>query len=558
MKLLTRPAICLVLLLTTVSCQSDPDSRAPDPPAAATPSRSDDDVIHDGQDSPFPELVEAPPAAAQEPSDPPEAARPVGVHKAPDTEKSPELAAAAKEDEPAHSRDLAAIRAAGEILMLTPTNATSYFLYRGEPMGFEYELMRQFAEENHLTLRVEVVSDPTTLLDRLDQGAGDIAAGRLARTDVLEGRIAYTRPLYQSDPVLVQQERPIVATDLPPEATQAASGRSKTIQEIEAGVRLIEKPWQLAGKRVDVPQDSAYERTLIELEDSISGDIHVVEVQTGDEALIKRVAEGQITYTVAHENIGRLTEVYFTNLKIKPILGETHEIVWALPAASTELLAALNAWLEGKERSGHLAVMYRKYFADRRAFTERVESEYLTSATGKLSPFDDLLRRYAPSLGWDWRLLASQAYQESRFNPKAKSWAGAAGLLQLMPRTAKEVGVTDLFKPEDNVSGAVRFLQSLQTRWADRIADEKERLKFILASYNVGPGHVDDARRLAEKYGGDPQSWRDVSYWLLEKSKAKIAADPVVKFGYCRGIEPVMYVERILERFEHYRQFVET
>ena len=157
---------------------------------------------------------------------------------------------------------------------------------------------------------------------------------------------------------------------------------------------------------------------------------------------------------------------------------------------------------------------------------------------------------------WDWRLLASQAYQESRFNPAARSWAGATGLLQLMPRTAQQFGVTNPLDPEDNLRGGVRFLQWLKDYWAKRIPDEGERLKFVLASYNTGQGHVEDAQRLAEKHGGDPQRWEDVSYWLLQKSKQQFSNDPVVKFGFCRGIEPVTYVSLIMDRFDHYRQFV--
>jgi membrane-bound lytic murein transglycosylase F len=158
-------------------------------------------------------------------------------------------------------------------------------------------------------------------------------------------------------------------------------------------------------------------------------------------------------------------------------------------------------------------------------------------------------------LKWDWRLLAAQAFQESRFKPAARSWAGATGLLQLMPATAREYGVKNALDPEDNVRGAVKFLVWLTKYW-NKIPSEDERLKFILASYNTGAGHVEDAQRLTEKYGGDPQAWNDVAYWLLQKSKVQYSTDPVVKYGFCRGIEPVTYVALILERFNHYKQFV--
>jgi membrane-bound lytic murein transglycosylase F len=176
--------------------------------------------------------------------------------------------------------------------------------------------------------------------------------------------------------------------------------------------------------------------------------------------------------------------------------------------------------------------------------------------TGRLSEYDDLFRREVGQLGWDWRLLASLAYQESQFLPTARSWAGAQGLLQLMPGTARVLGVRNRYDPEENVSGGVRFLVDLTARWTPLIADPDERLRFILASYNVGPGHVDDARRLTEKYGGDSHVWENVAYWLLQKSKREVYTDPVVRHGFARGLEPVTYVAKILERYEHYRQFV--
>jgi membrane-bound lytic murein transglycosylase F len=147
-------------------------------------------------------------------------------------------------------------------------------------------------------------------------------------------------------------------------------------------------------------------------------------------------------------------------------------------------------------------------------------------------------------------------YQESRFKPQAQSWAGAQGLMQLMPPTARQFGVRDANDPEDNVRGAVKFIEWLTNYWDDIILDENERLKFILASYNTGHGHVEDARRLAEKYGDDPNLWEEVAYWLLQKSKAEVYNDPVVKYGFARGLEPVLYVRHILDRYEHYRQFV--
>jgi membrane-bound lytic murein transglycosylase F len=459
-------------------------------------------------------------------------------------------------------RDLASIRERGTLTVLAPYNSTTYFLYRGEPMGYEYELLRTFAEEHGLALKMLVVTDRKSIFSLLNAGEGDLAAARLVPTDEDRTHVAFTNALYRTEPALVQQEAP-------PEEANMSEAAEKALEpapdeplpeELELQARLVTRPAQLAGETVHLPQKDAYKRTLVELSDEISGDVYVVEAEAriGDEALARKVASGEVEFTVMQSNVAELKEAEFTNLKVRPVVGQVHSVSWAVRRNSPELLAELNRWIAEKKNAATLAALYRKYFVDRKKHRERATSEYLASTTGRLCEYDPLLQRYATELNWDWRLLASQAFQESRFKPTARSWAGATGLLQLMPRTAREFGVENLNDPEENVQGAVKFLKWLTDYWTKRIPDEGERLKFILASYNTGAGHVEDAQRLAEKYGGNPRSWEDVSYWLLQKSTQQYSNDPVVKFGFCRGVEPVTYVERILERYDHYRQFVVT
>ena len=464
---------------------------------------------------------------------------------------------------PPIERDLAQIRERGSLVVLAPYNSTTYFIYQGEPLGYEYELLRAFAKDIGVPMKVVVAADPKSLFALLNSGDGDIAAGRIvpptAPTTALQEQapVAFTRALYRTQPALVQQEQGPEAAG---EGTEKAlePGPANPAPEIDIEARLISRPAQLSGRTVNLPEKSEYKRTLVELSDEISGEIHVVEVggKIQDEALAQKVARGEVQFTVMQSNIADLKEAEFKNLRVRPILAEPHSVSWAVRKNSPELMKALNAWIEEKKNGSYFDSLYQKYFIDRRRHLERVQSEYLTSKTGKLCAFDPLLKQYATELNWDWRLLASQAFQESRFKPEARSWAGATGLLQLMPATAREFGVTDANNPEDNVKGAVKFLKWLTRYWEKRIPDESERLKFILASYNTGAGHVEDAQRLTEKYGGDPQKWDDVSYWLLQKSTQQYSSDPVVKFGFCRGLEPVNYVTNILERFDHYKQFV--
>ncbi len=455
------------------------------------------------------------------------------------------------------SRDLAEIRNRGELTVLAPYNSTTYFIYQGEPLGYEYELLQGFAKDLGVTLKMIVVTDPKSLLPLLNSGEGDIAASRLIPTADNQNFVDFTRALYHTEPVLVQQGEP------PSEAGKGTEqalkpGPADQLPEIDIEARLVTKPTQLAGRTVNLPEQSPYHRTLMELSDEISGEIYVVEVggKIQDETLAQKVARGEVQFTVMQKNLADLKEAEFKNLKVRPILGDTQSVSWAVRKNSPDLLAALNSWIAEKKNTSLFDRLYQKYFIDRRRYLERTTSEYLTSTTGKLSEFDPLLKQYAVALNWDWRLLASQAFQESRFKPNARSWAGATGLLQLMPATARQFGVTNALDPADNLQGAVKFLKWLQDYWAKRIPDEGERLKFILASYNCGAGHVEDAQRLTEKYGGDPQKWDDVSYWLLQKSTQQYSTDAVVKFGFCRGLEPVNYVSHILERFDHYKQFV--
>ncbi|MDX1582502.1 MAG: transglycosylase SLT domain-containing protein [Thermoanaerobaculia bacterium] len=458
---------------------------------------------------------------------------------------------------PPVTKDLDQILEHGTLHALVTFNSTGYFIYRGEPLGYEYELLDQFAEDHDLDLSVTVVRDRSELWPRLNRGDGDVAAARVLRTTADEKHVAFTESLYRTRPSLVQRDEPVSAVDIPRDVGDLLD-IPKRIDPVNLPARRIEEPEDLSEASVHLANRSQWKERLLELEEEITGDIEVVEVEdvTSVEPLIRRVARGEIRLTVSPKNVAELNEEYFENLMITPTIGPPAQVVWAVRQNAPVLLEKLNAWIEDPENQDMFDELYERYFEDREAYRELVSDEYLSSETGRISEWDDLFREHSKDLGWDWRLLASQAFQESRFDPKARSWAGAMGLLQLMPRTAKEVGVSNPNDPTENVEGAVRYLLKLEEAWKDEILDEEERLKFVFASYNAGRGHVLDAQRLAEKNGDDPDSWEDVAYWLLKLSKREHYTDPVVKYGFVRGLEPVTYVDLILERFEHYQQFV--
>ncbi|HEX8170428.1 MAG TPA: transporter substrate-binding domain-containing protein [Thermoanaerobaculia bacterium] len=489
---------------------------------------------------------------AQQPPPPPPAAVPAATP----TPKPVDTPAPPPATTPPIARDLPEIAAEKTLRVLFTFNSTGYFVFRGETMGYEYELLSRFAKSAKLKLVPVVVRDTNTLFEQLNRGEGDLVAAQLVAPSN-EQQVLVTDGLYATAPVVVQrgggneQSGHSAATS----TALAREERETGSRDLVIRARLVAKPADLAGQRVHISRRSPYRATLLELNNELDRDVDVVEVDESADRLIQRLSEGEIGFTVAPENLAQLKTNEYANLVIHPALGPPQQVVWAMRRNAPQLHDALNAFIAAQRKSGLLAVLYRKYFLDRRGFQQRAASRYLTAETDILSPYDAWFREYARIPGWDWRLVASQAYQESRFNANAHSWAGAVGVMQIMPRTARELRINPR-DPRQSIEGACRYLWQMDDRLKKEIPSEKERIRFILASYNVGAGHVDDARRLAKKYGDDPTSWEDVAYWLIRKSKRGVYNDPVVKYGFARGTEPVDYVERIMDRFAHYKAFV--
>ena len=231
---------------------------------------------------------------------------------------------------------------------------------------------------------------------------------------------------------------------------------------------------------------------------------------------------------------------------------------WVVRKDSPALSASLSQWMTAHQKDFFEYSTIRIKSSSGRTYTPRrkVSSPILNASRGQISLYDDLFKKYAISCGWDWRLMAAQAYQESAFDPQAVSYMGAMGLMQLMPGTAKDVGVSqsEVFVPESNVRGAAKLINKLNTHYSF-ISNTDERINFILAGYNAGSGHVDDARALAKKYGKNPNVWLgNVDAFVLKMSDAKYYNQPEVKYGYFRGSETYDYVNSIRSRWSEYKK----
>jgi len=435
--------------------------------------------------------------------------------------------------------DLNEIRQRGFITALVDNNSVSYFIYKGNSLGYEYELLKRLADDLKVDLRIRLIVNIEEAMDLLNIGAGDIIAFPLTVTEERKQYITFTKNHFTTTQVLIQR---------------------KTLPEgdsVMAESAMIRTPNQLIGKDVYVKKGSSFKEQLEEISKALGGTINVKEDNDDEEteALIRKVALGEIQYTVNDKIFASVNATYYPELDIQTEIGVPQQIAWAVRKNSPELLEATNVWLTRIKRKGTFRIIYEKYFNSPRTSFIRMNSNFSSlSEEGKLSRYDDQIKEGAKDLGWDWRLLAAMIYQESHFNPHVESWAGAVGLMQLMPGTLAQYHVRDPYNPEQSLQGGVRFLKYLDRLWGKTVKDSTERVKFVLASYNVGLSHVVDARNLTRKYGKNPVVWDgNVEFYLVKKSISKYYRDPVTVAGYCRCTGPVAYVKEVLDRYEEYK-----
>ena len=437
--------------------------------------------------------------------------------------------------------DLDSIIARGKLVAVTDFNSTNYFLYRGEPMGFHYELLKAFSD--HLGVDIEIVTENSieNAFSMLKTGQVDLLAMGLTVSPSRKDEIQFTEPIDSTRQVLVQRK---------PHKWQTMSSSS-----LES--KLIRKYTDLSNKIIYVQKGSSHAELLDQLSNEIGHRITVVEIPFEAEALIQLVDKGEINYAVCDENIALVNATYFPEIDVATQLSSPLNLAWGIRKTnSKQLKKELDQWIVNFKTTQTFALLYSKYFKNSRSSTI-VKSDYYALSTGKVSPWDDLIKESSETIKWDWRLLASLICQESGFNPNVISRVGAYGLMQIMPETGKHFGIDITSSPESNIKAGAKYIIWLYKIFDPRIADENEKTKFILAAYNAGPGHVLDAMKLAGKNGKDPQKWDDnVAVWILKKSEPLYYNDSVVKYGYFKGKESVAFVMEVLERYAHYRNII--
>ena len=427
-----------------------------------------------------------------------------------------------KNEEEKVQTDLPGIKERGELVALTLYSSTSYFNYRGEPMGFQYELCEQFAQSIGVKLRIEVANSKEELVRKLQNGEGDLIAYNLLVTNEQKDSLIYCGEEMLTHQVLVQRN----------------------------GRNALKDVTEMPGKEIYV-NPGRYLQRLNNLNNELGGGliIHTIpEDSLSEEDLIERVAQGKIDYTVCDSEIARINKTYYSNLNISLNISFNQRSSWAVRKDEPLLAQAANEWFKKNKTSKAYLASSKRYFEQSKRITH---GAILSVKKGQISHFDKLFRTYAETIGWDWRLLAALAYAESNFDPKVISWAGARGLMQLMPRTARNMGLPAGKEddPEESIKAACKLINLLDRNFSS-IKDKDERINFILASYNAGEGHIKDAMALTQKYGGNPSVWEDnVEKYLKLKSNEHYFNDPVCKNGYFRGDETCSFVKSI--RYQH-------
>lgn len=422
--------------------------------------------------------------------------------------------------------DLPSIEQRGILRVITTKNPSHYYLDKGNLLGFEYELLNQFAKKKMLRVDVVLAESTEEMFQLLKEGKGDVIAASIPASVVnVDDSIQFTSAYHYASPVIV--------------------GRNTD--------ELIVDTRDLQGRRITLAEDSPYWDYLMQLKER-GMEFELVKADTGVnmEGTLLMVALGMYDISVVGNHQLSQINTKSVGLNSKLVLSEPLAHRWAVRSNDKQLGDALNMYIENLYRSANYNVLHAKYFEQNKI---RNSDERVTQVSS-ISPYDDVTKEYSEEYGFDWRLVTALMFQESQFNPTAYSYAGAEGLMQLIPATAELMGVSDTSNAESSINAGIRYLDYLRAKFEEDLSLE-DRIWFTLASYNAGYGRVKRARALAVEMGLDKNVWFDnVEVAMMELAK------PFMKDGeqvrYCRCGQTVVYVREIRTRYFNYIRLTDT
>lgn len=409
---------------------------------------------------------------------------------------------------------------------------TSYFIYREEKMGYDYNLVTRLAADKGMAVDLIVAPNLSAMIEMLDSGDVDLIAYEVPVIAEYRSKALACGPENFTSQVLVQPRSDSLA---------------------------ITDVTQLVGRDVYVEKNSKYQLRLQNLNEELGGGIRIHPISRDTfitEDLINMVSTGEIPLTVVDSDIARINKTYYRNLDITLRLSFPQQSSWAVAPRDKWLADSIDQWFEQENHRRTQAELLKRYFELSKGESSMISIDL---SKGYISPYDNLFKKHAKAIGIDWRLLASQGYAESHFDTTVVSWAGARGIMQIMPGTARAYGLGPdrITNPEANISTAARIIADLDKSLSRYVADPEERQKFVVAAYNSGLAHIYDAIALAKKYGKDPAVWTgNVEETLMMKSKPEYYNDEVCKYGYFRGRQTHEYVIKVMDFYSKARRMI--
>lgn len=437
------------------------------------------------------------------------------------------LALAACQDEYASRSALSGleqIRAEGELVVLTRNTPSTYFQDHNDASGFEYDLATAFAQQLGVNVRVETADTIEQLFQRL----------RTSKQPILVAAGMTSNPARQ------------------PQALFSDSYLQVTPQVIyRTGSKRPREPADLIGKRILVIKDSVHAESLQQLQTELPELEFSVSDAVESADLLRMVDESQIDITVVNSNELAMHQVYFPHIQLAFSLEPVIDLQWIIHqprnASDTSLLDAINVFLQESREKGLIDTLVERYYGHLDVMGYVGANAFAKHLQQRMPKYETLFRQYAKEFGLEWQFLAAVGYQESHWDPEARSKTGVRGLMMLTQRTAEELGVRDRLDPEQSIRGGAKYLAQMLQRLPDSI-QYPERYWFALAAYNIGLGHLEDARKLTAKAGLDPDSWIDVRSILPRLSQKQWYSQ--TRHGFARGGEPVHFVNNIRRYYD--------
>lgn len=414
--------------------------------------------------------------------------------------------------------------------VLTLHSINSFFLYDGEEYGLEYELLQLYAKQTDMAIDIVTVESYKQMYDSMSMGDFDVAMGTLFVNEAMDSITPFSNALYHSDVILA------------------------TLDVKEAGVATKMTPHVIHHSPVHfwMNENDSIPKDLVD-------SINHLEAGLSKELALERVAKKQFPSLVVDKHDFLIMHSYFPHLKEHTVIQREQPVAFAFNPHSESLKDHFNAWHAKKRQTVDYKYTIQKYGDHSLFIKEKLKYEMPVIRQGTISKYDALIKQYAVKEAFDWKLIAAIIHQESRFRPQIVSPVGAYGLMQLMPSVAKtyKINFSKLSSPELNIATGTKYLRWIYNHFDKPEFSNEDKIKFSLASYNAGIGHIHDARALAIKYKLNPNVWSDnVEVMLLNKSTRKYYSDPVVKHGHCRGFETRVYVRNIMQYYEHYQNFL--